>query len=222
VDGMKRVYHFNGSEYGLQNLERRRLKVATIMELNDPFELLAHNSKDPSIRAALKKFKQDAHDRFGFLCFSRSWKSPVQWGHYADKHKGICIGFDVPAKIAYPIQYCDYRLGFDASRVQTDEEKQHWSLGLLTTKHEHWDYEQEERVITSLDGLTKENGLYFAGFHDVGIAVREVIVGCNSGVTRAQISDALGDLSQGISVFKARPSFGHFEMVRNRNDNLWL
>lgn len=219
--GMKRLYHFNGSTYGLQNLEKQRLKVATIMELNDPFELLAHNSKDKTIRAALKSFKQEAHNRFGFLCFSRSWKSPVQWGHYAEKHQGLCIGFDVPEDHIYPIQYCSYRLGFDPALVQTEDERYRWSLGLFTTKHEHWAYEQEERLITALDLLPKEKGLHFVGFDQVGIIVREVIVGCNSNVSRTELRKALGDNADQVSIFKARPSFGQFEMVRNRNGGLW-
>jgi hypothetical protein len=39
------------------------------------------------------------------LCFSRDWHNPVQWSHYADKHRGICLGFDVPDSLLVPVQY---------------------------------------------------------------------------------------------------------------------
>jgi hypothetical protein len=45
-----RVYHFVGAEYGLDDIRRRRLKIATIDDLNDPFELLP-SSADQTVRA---------------------------------------------------------------------------------------------------------------------------------------------------------------------------
>lgn len=38
--GRLRVYHFVGPDHGLDDIRRRRLKIATIADLNDPFELL--------------------------------------------------------------------------------------------------------------------------------------------------------------------------------------
>jgi hypothetical protein len=40
ITKLMRVYHFINEEYGLDDLRRRRLKIATILELNDPFETL--------------------------------------------------------------------------------------------------------------------------------------------------------------------------------------
>lgn len=36
-----RVYHFLDRKYGLDDIRRRRLKIATLDDLNDPFEMLA-------------------------------------------------------------------------------------------------------------------------------------------------------------------------------------
>jgi hypothetical protein len=36
-----KVYHFRSAEFGIKSLRERRLKIARIMELNDPFEFLA-------------------------------------------------------------------------------------------------------------------------------------------------------------------------------------
>jgi hypothetical protein len=89
---------------------------------------------------------------------------------------------------------------------------------LLFTKFSHWSYEDEYRVYVQLD--TQENGFYFAEFSD-SLALYEVIVGCESQVSRAQVREALGGHAQGITAFKARAAFRSFRIVRNKNESLW-
>ena len=83
-----RVYHFINKKYGLEDLRERRLKIARIAELNDPFEFAAVDLSDPWLRQAWEPMKQDMADRYGIICFSETWDSPVLWAHYADKHRG--------------------------------------------------------------------------------------------------------------------------------------
>ena len=52
------LYHFSNSEYGLDNIKNRRLKVSRIMELNDPFEFLGIERSNPWLRKALDKEKK--------------------------------------------------------------------------------------------------------------------------------------------------------------------
>ncbi len=49
-----RVYHFINEEYGLQSLERRRLKISRITETNDPFEFSSLDLSDASTRETWK------------------------------------------------------------------------------------------------------------------------------------------------------------------------
>ena len=49
----------------------------------------------------------------------------------------------------------------------------------------------------------------------------EVIVGDRSTITRADLAEALGDARDHVTAFKARPAFGSFDVVRNKNDALW-
>ena len=91
-----RVFHFIGAEYGLEDLRMRRLKVATLHELNDPFELFGVSLADESVRRAFAAMKDQLASNRGLLCFSRDWHNPVQWSHYAAKHTGMCLGFDIP------------------------------------------------------------------------------------------------------------------------------
>jgi len=70
----------------------------------------------------------------GLLCFSRHWHNPVLWAHYADSHKGLCLGFDVPdgdrdvAYVERPIKLTHLDLSVADS--------------MLFTKYEHWRYER--------------------------------------------------------------------------------
>ena len=110
---MMRVYHFIDEVHGLQDLREKRLKIARINELNDPFELMGVELSNCELRQAMENMKEDVSAKLGILCFSESWESPVQWAHYANRHKGLCLGFDVPKRFLTKVNYCDKRLPAD-------------------------------------------------------------------------------------------------------------
>jgi hypothetical protein len=216
-----RVYHFVPAGYGLENIRRRRLKIATINELNDPFELLAINLANPELRRALAVVKQQLAATSGMLCFSRRWNNPVQWSHYADKHTGLCLGFDVPDKHLTRVVYSGRRLAVQAERLLHPRDMdQAMALKFLTSKFAHWRYEAEIRAFLSLDEPDPETGFYFADFSDL-LALKEVIVGANAIVTRVEVADALGALVTDVRAIKARLAFQTFNVVRQRKSELW-
>ncbi len=59
------VYHFTSSEFALKALRDRRLKIARINELNDPFEFCVADFSDSDIRIKLETFKNQSSDRSG-------------------------------------------------------------------------------------------------------------------------------------------------------------
>ncbi len=207
-----RVYHFLNKNYGLENLQKRRLKIAEIMSLNDPFELLSINLSDPLLRRAVNETKVTLSKNRGILCFSKSWRNPVQWAHYSNKHQGICIGFDVPDRHLVKVNYVRNRL---KPENVIDEQ---FMLKLLSTKFSHWRYEQEYRVFISLED--KVAGYYFKEFSNE-LVLRQVIVGAMSDISRTDIDQALGDMRAGVEVFKARPAFRTFRIVKQRKESLW-
>lgn len=212
-----RLYHFTSLKYGLQALRKRRLKIARINELNDPFEFLGWNLRDREIRAKLRAWKEQRNADIGTICLSRKWSHPLLWGHYADKHKGIAIGFDVPDEDFYlPVKYRRRRLQPPQGRTLKDADLD----GLLLTKFTAWKYETEYRCFCRLADSIKENDLFFEPFSDT-LHPTEVIVGDRSTVTRAELATALGRDLAHVTSFKARPAFGTFSVVRNRNEKLW-
>ena len=48
----KRVYKFTTAKYGITNIRDHRLKLSTIDDLNDPFDLALLDMTDPDIRRA--------------------------------------------------------------------------------------------------------------------------------------------------------------------------
>ena len=211
------VYHFINSEFGLLNLNNRRLKISTLLGLNDPFELLSNNIQNKKVRSLFNTAKSIFDKKFGIICFSNSSQSPVQWAHYADRNKGLCLGFEVRSDLLVDIQYIAERL--DQTSFPTHPEfTESWMRRILSTKYSHWGYEDEARIFSTLE--SKSGDLYFKEF-DVDMVLREVQVGFNSEITRVQLAGALGDLSESVNCFKVRPAFGSFRMVRNEDESLW-
>ena len=105
-----RLYHFLNEKYALDDLKRKRLKLSRLADMNDPFELLGAVLKTKQHRLAFRGYQADMDQRYGALCFCSTWSNPVVWSHYADRHRGISLGFNVPKRMALPISYNAERL----------------------------------------------------------------------------------------------------------------
>ena len=210
-----RLYHFIDQKYGLDDLRMKRLKVARISDLNDPFELEIA-SRDPAVRWAFRRTKAELDKWAGLLCFSRDWKNPVQWTHYADRHRGMCLGFDVPNAITTPVTYRARFLSADMGAMNgTTEERWAFYKRVLSTKYSHWRYENEVRLFIKLQDEDAETKLYFKPFDDE-IALREVIVGHRSTLSREDVTAALEENAASVSICKARLAFRSYTVVRQR------
>jgi hypothetical protein len=203
-----RVYKFLNAHYGLQSLTERRIKISEIHDLNDPFELIPFNLKNPRHRQVMLNMRnQLAADGRGLLCFSATWHDPVIWAHYSDKHRGICLGFEIPdnKNLYKRVRYLAKRLPFPKN-LYTSADAQ----DLLFIKYSNWAYEQEVRIWIQLP--QPENGLYFCDF-DETIQLKEVIVGAKCGLSRNDLIQALGPLANSVTLTKARAGFTRFEIV---------
>jgi hypothetical protein len=219
-----RVYHFTNAEFGLQDIRRRRLKIARISELNDPFEFLQVASQSAKTRGRYEYVKRGLNEYMGLVCFSETRRNPVQWSHYADRHRGICLGFDVAASAGMrKVRYVERRIAPNIPAMQSESPAATaHMLDLLTLKFKHWEYEQEHRLFVQLEEQDADTGHYFFDFGEAGpVKLREVIVGVSSAVSPEQIADALGDLQPKVKSCKARLASQAFEVVKPRNRDLW-
>ena len=203
-----RAYHFVPVEHGLDDLRRRRLKIARLDDLNDPFELWAPTQPTKEIREGLRKYKSEMSKRFGVLCFSLSWQNPLMWSHYADRHRGLALGFDISTNVIRKVKYIQERPAFRA----VDEKL---AQSFLYTKYAGWSYEEEARVWTTVQDPDPVSGLYFAEF-SVDVLLREVIVGHLSKVAHAELKKTLKEPAGQVQVKKARLAFNSFRIVTDK------
>ncbi|WP_424947682.1 DUF2971 domain-containing protein [Candidatus Spongiihabitans sp.] len=149
-----RVYKFLNKKYGLEALRDKRLKISNIMDLNDPFEFLGVELSNKHDRRSFEGLKCHLSKKYGLLCFSESRKNPVQWAHYAEEYKGLCLGFDIPEtnKNLLKVRYVENRFRSPKNK----EDANNFMDKLLTRKFLHWKYEQEYRCFEPL--RPKTNG----------------------------------------------------------------
>lgn len=207
-----KLYHFVSAAHGLKDIRERRLKIAQIDKLNDPFEFLGAELSTIDKRKRLRKLKTELSEKRGLICFSKNWHNPVLWSHYADKHRGICLGFKISDDLPIQVSYVNSRFNWPS---KIDD---HFARQVICTKFAHWSYEDEYRIFTTLED--PEDSLYYKDFSNE-LNLVSVIVGSESQVTRHDLGQALGDLSPSVETFKARAAFKSFRIVKNENDQMW-
>lgn len=94
----------------------------------------------------------------GILCLSKENSNTLMWTHYADNHKGICLGFSLPSVIsnlciAFEVRYEN---SITANNfLCTDEDDDFFAIAKwIFTKSNNWSYEKEVRAISF-----EQNGL---------------------------------------------------------------
>jgi hypothetical protein len=208
-----RVYHLLSAEHALSDVALKRIRISRYGDLNDPFELFAANMGDRNVRRAMRGWKEEFHRSKGLLCFSRKWENPVLWSHYASKHRGMALGFDLDDALALAIEYSNQRLPVqfrDGDPANGLDEA--YVARLIRTKFEHWRYEEEVRVVIQLDAATLEDGSYFLPFSD-RLMLREVILGPLCAIPIDAVKGLVDDLYQSVLVRKARLAFKWFSVV---------
>ena len=218
-----RVYHFLSTEYALADIALRRLKIARLTDVNDPFEFNAINvGGKKEFRKALNRTKRELSETKGLLCFSKKWHEPVMWSHYAHRHHGMCLGFDFADKYAKEVTYSADRIM--AEKGDTDDilANEELMASLLFTKYKHWAYEEEVRAYVDLDPKTREDGIYYYTFSD-DLRLREVILGPLCALPIERVRSLVSTFEEKIWVMKTRLAFKFFRVVedeRFKNDGL--
>ena len=207
-----RVYHFLSAHYALKTLYEHRMKISIFADMNDPFELSSFNLENVYYPEGFATANRQISDTMGVLCFSRNWWNPVLWAHYSDKHKGICLGFDVPDNCVREVTYISEPLPPPQRREDLTETL---VLQAVSTKFEHWRYEDEVRLFTDLK--ESEGGLYFYDFYEdaVQMQLKEVIVGVRCSVMKGAIDRAVRDYPAPVIIIKARLSQRSFTVIED-------
>jgi len=211
-----RAYNFIPAIYAIDDLKKRHIKISRLQDLNDPFELLSLELSDSKLRHMFGKMKARLNSEHGIICFSKSWSNPVLWSHYADKHRGICLGIDIPDESVVHVSYNTKRLSQDIYKVLqkgTIDEKRGFMIRLLSTKFKAWEYEDEVRIFPYLK--TEEAGNYFQEFSE-SFVLREVILGARCNETISEVRDILQSYKHEVTLIQSRLAFKSFKIVENK------
>ena len=137
------------------------------------------------------------------------------WSHYADKHKGICFGFDVPDEMLVRVNYAGKKLVVDIEKLLDENAlNEKTMLKIMTTKFEDWIYENEYRVFVNLGEKDRNTGLYFKDFGE-DMLLREIILGARCKTGKGKIKTYIEGYKQKIEIINSRLAFRSFRIVPN-------
>jgi len=208
------LYHFTSAKWALDTIRRQRIKVSRFNDLNDPFELYGAALPNKLMRVKFRDWKNHLSDRYGLICFSKSWHNPLLWSHYADRHRGVALVFDVPDDKCSEVSYHPERLVIDfETKLSTTGLDEKDVNALLTTKFEHWKYEEEVRLFADVDNCIVENDLWFAEFNQ-DLSLKGIVHGPLCQISEKEIASALPS-NQKLTIIKSRLAFKKFSVVRN-------
>lgn len=122
-----------------------------------------------------KKSASYINDSFGISCLSERSDNGLMWGHYASKHKGFCVEYDIEklikknakaASFIFPVIYTRTRPILDKNIIKSFEivgkkvvpsETVNESLTkALMSKSRIWKYEKEWRIVTPIKNKNRK------------------------------------------------------------------
>ncbi|WP_172825167.1 DUF2971 domain-containing protein [Kosakonia radicincitans] len=98
----------------------------------------------------------------GVLSLAEDSDCPLMWSHYADNHKGLCLGYTIPDKVKrkiQPINYTSNSRDIKTSQILKmlngdSDAKLEIEKAIFLRKASPWKYEKEWRMIS---GVGKKN-----------------------------------------------------------------
>jgi hypothetical protein len=108
-------------------------------ELEDPATL------EHYVRKHTEGTQQAIFERYRVYCLCPNVDSLLMWAHYADRHCGICLEFDVRNETICGAQEVQYFEQFPMTRQYSNDLNE--NLLPLLAKGKHWEYEHEFRLV---------------------------------------------------------------------------
>jgi Protein of unknown function (DUF2971) len=157
----------------------------------------------------------------GILCLSEMRDSLLMWGHYADNHRGLVIGFDSDHPFFYKKRNENDEFGY---LRKVDYRRQRPSVVLSDTtsaiwfesKSEHWTYEQEWRIVRVLTEATQRierEPFPICLFEFPCDSVKEIILGMRSSVSIIQETMLLARNFPGAKILKAQEHSTEYAVI---------
>lgn len=144
----------------IKSILNEQLWLSHTNSFNDPV--------DPSIKQ-FKKYKEDYNyllDSIKVGCLTTKKDNTLMWSHYADKHRGICIEYDIGKiyekdnliinKVNYNMPIITHKSIVDNETLEIDNINR--LIELFSLKSNEWKYEKEYRILY-YDKERKKDGI---------------------------------------------------------------
>ena len=183
--------------------ERKTLKKQFLIRLSD--------------LALVKKGIHKLLDENGIFSAAKKWSQNLMWAHYADSHKGFCVGFefnnmfDPNMGVAHEVRYSKEYPKFGPEFFMGDHDTYNERLfeTTLATKSFDWSYEEEVRYIK----LSRDGGSGIYSFDKNSL--KEVIIGAlASPKNRSEIIKAITKSMPWVRIYQAKLSVSKYELYR--------
>jgi hypothetical protein len=216
-----RLYRFLPACSALLSIQNRNLRISRISGLNDPFEwrvgvLGLTEEEAPDHDDRMRKFINSRNEEFGLISFSKTCSEPLLWGHYADSHQGVALGFDYamtpgnPVKIRY-----EPRPTIDRGETANKNLLLEVLQETLDIKYVNWNYEEEYRVYPRLNETTPINTDYFLPIpYD---SLKQVILGYNCKLEEDYVRKILQQSGLEATVTRARLCHEEYKVLVDYN-----
>ena len=166
-----RLYHFMEPQYLLSSILKNQIKLSTIATLNDPYEMMPSLPEEDGSFPPMNRVRERMLDMLkntGIFSMSANVKSPALWAHYAAKHRGVALEFEIPADKMEGLERVKYEnqrvvIGPNDNRTNSDVLECKFKE-MIRTKAFCWNYEDEYRLVFSLqrrDVYMDEAGLFY-------------------------------------------------------------
>ena len=136
--------------------EVETMKSKLISEHGDSIKEAMESLHPELLEELYKKSAMDKIERSRVCCFSKKMDNTIMWSHYADKHNGICLIFDLECEDPFtkypPNKITQGYVSYDSYKPYNYlQSKVDGIRNLFLTKSGDWEYEDEYRYII-LDG----------------------------------------------------------------------
>ena len=229
------IYYYTSPGHVLNNLRAGHIRISSFARCNDPFELAAFNMRKGvhyeerrRFRECIRKWQLRQDNNYGLICFSKTWRSPLMWSHYAQDHTGLCLELTMDREkirqadhVLLDVQYTPTRIHQDSAPSDLDRVKSVRQLqNLCATKFSRWSYEKEVRLLIDLRDprIVVRRGMRFMPIGGC-MELKRIFMGARSEHYLECIEDALG--TRRIPVLPTRPAFSRFEIVLQLNRKYW-
>lgn len=174
-----------------------------------------------------KSAYENINNDIGIFSLTKKWNNALMWAHYTNSHKGFCVGFNPndnffhdylstdrkKSKTIKNVVYSNQRV-----KIPMEIDKPKLEFEPFITKSNDWKYEEEVRIISTLnlsDKKIKNSSVDIHLFKVPHRAITEIIVGANIEKNNEnEIKEFCG--KNNITFYKSKVSDKIFDMERTK------